>query len=289
MCTAISMQNGDHYFGRNLDLEYSYNEQIVITPRRFPFVFRKREKMTQHYAMIGMAFVQGDYPLYYEAVNEKGLGMAGLNFPGNGVYLACRPDRENVAPFELIPRVLGECAGLEQAVRLLQQINIVDLHFSPQLPNTPLHWLVADQSGSLVVEQTCDGLHLYRNPVGVLTNNPTFGWHMTNLCNYMGVGAAQPQNCFAPQLELAPFSRGMGSLALPGGFSSQSRFVQAAFVLHNTLPEQEERGEGSPVFSYSFFGGYAPWLHKNPRGKRPVHPLQLLLQHHKRHLLLHHL
>ena len=86
MCTAVSYRTKDHYFGRNLDLEYSYRETVTITPRNYPFTFRKAGKLENHYAMIGMAFVEEDYPLYYDAVNEKGLGMAGLNFPRNADY-----------------------------------------------------------------------------------------------------------------------------------------------------------------------------------------------------------
>ena len=83
MCTAITYSTKDHYFGRNLDLEFSYREEVTITPRNYPFAFRKTSRIEQHYALIGMAFVVDDYPLYYDATNEKGLSMAGLNFPGN--------------------------------------------------------------------------------------------------------------------------------------------------------------------------------------------------------------
>lgn len=86
MCTAATYYSMDHYFGRNLDLDHSYNETVTIAPRNFPFVFRRATTISQHYAMIGMAFVVDEYPLYYDATNEKGLSMAGLNFPGNATY-----------------------------------------------------------------------------------------------------------------------------------------------------------------------------------------------------------
>lgn len=248
MCTAVSLQMGDHYFGRNLDLEYGYAEQITITPRRFPFRLRRAGEMTDHYAMMGMAYVAQGYPLYYEAVNEKGLAMAALNFPGNGVYSPCLDQKENIAPFELIPYLLGKCANLTQAEQLLQRVTVADLHFSADLLNTPLHWMLADSSGCLVVEQMADGLHLYPNPVRVLANEPPFPWHATNLCNYMGVSAADRQNSFAPQLALKPFSRGMGGLGLPGDYSSQSRFVRGAFVLHNLAAGQGEEERVAAMF-----------------------------------------
>ena len=248
MCTAVSLQMGDHYFGRNLDLEYGYDEQITITPRRFPFRLRRAGEMTEHYAMVGMAYVAQGCPLYYEAVNEKGLAMAALNFPVSGVYSPCTEQKENVAPFELIPYLLGRCANLPEAEKVLRQLTVADLHFSPELPNTPLHWVLADSGGSLVAEQTVDGLHLYPNPIGVLTNEPPFPWHATNLCNFMGVSAADRQNSFAPPLALKPFSRGMGGLGLPGDYSSQSRFVRAAFVLHNLAAGCDEKEEVAAGF-----------------------------------------
>ena len=78
MCTAANLQTEDnHYFGRNLDLEYSYNETVVITPREYEFKFHQVDNITSHHAIIGMAYVVEDYPLYYDACNEKGLAMAG--------------------------------------------------------------------------------------------------------------------------------------------------------------------------------------------------------------------
>ena len=74
------------YFGRTLDYEFSYGEEIAVTPRNYPFHFRHTENLEKHYAIIGMAHMAGDYPLYYDAVNEKGVGMAGLNFVGNAYY-----------------------------------------------------------------------------------------------------------------------------------------------------------------------------------------------------------
>ena len=119
MCTAISYKTQDHYFGRNRDLEYSYEESVTITPRNFPFAFRKEATMEKHYAIIGVAYVHSEYPLYYDAVNEKGLGMASLNFPGNAVYQHEKEGTYNVTPFELIPWVLGQCKNVQEAKQLL--------------------------------------------------------------------------------------------------------------------------------------------------------------------------
>lgn len=103
MCTAVTYQTKDFYFGRTLDYELSYGEEIVITPRNYVFHFRDMGAIRKHYAMIGTAHVQNQYPLYYDAVNEKGLGMAGLNFVGNAHYGERVQGKDNVATFEFIP------------------------------------------------------------------------------------------------------------------------------------------------------------------------------------------
>ena len=112
MCTAATYKTDGFYFGRTLDYEFSYGDEIVVTPRRFPFAFRGGAALESHYALLGMAHVADGYPLYYDAANEKGLGMAGLNFVGNAHYEKRAAGKDNVAQFEFIPWVLGQCASV---------------------------------------------------------------------------------------------------------------------------------------------------------------------------------
>lgn len=236
MCTAISWNGKHHYFGRNLDLEYGYPASICITPRNYPFNFRYCPQLDRHYAMIGTAAIADGYPLYFEATNECGLSIAGLNFPGNAAYLPPVAGKDNISPFELIPWLLGQCADLEHAKKLLANVNLANIPFSEQYPLSPLHWLVSDSTGSIVLEAMADGLHIYDDPIGVLTNNPPFPYHQYNLANYMSLSPQQAENHFAPEAEIIPYSNGMGSIGLPGDFSSASRFVKAAFVKLNSGP-----------------------------------------------------
>lgn len=237
MCTAITYHTKEHYFGRNLDLEYSYEEQVVVTPRNYEFAFREVPLMRSHYAMIGMAYVQEGYPLYYEATNEKGLSMAGLNFPENAFYGEVIPGKDNVAPFELIPWILGQCTTIAEVKCLLDTIQIADIAFSDELPPSPLHWIIADKESAITVESVREGLKIYENPIGVLTNNPTFDYHMMNLNNYMNLSNQTPENRFAKDVPLKEYSRGMGALGLPGDLSSASRFVRMAFNKLNSVAE----------------------------------------------------
>lgn len=248
MCTAISYKTKDHYFGRNLDYEYSYEETVTVTPRNFPFTFRKVKALPSHYAMIGMAYVVGNQPLYYEATNEKGLSMAGLNFPGNAVYKPYEEGLDNVASFEFIPWILGQCATIEECKKLLERINLVDISFSEQLPPSPLHWLISDRDASITVEAVKDGVKVYDNPIGVLTNNPPFETQMFMLNNYMGLSTEPLQNSFSKDLKLETYSRGMGGMGLPGDLSSASRFVKAAFTKLNSVSGESESESISQFF-----------------------------------------
>ena len=83
MCTAVTYKTRDSYFGRNLDYEFSYGEEVVVMPRNYPVTFRHAPGFESHYAIVGMAFVAEETPLFYDAMNEQGLGMAGLNFVGD--------------------------------------------------------------------------------------------------------------------------------------------------------------------------------------------------------------
>ena len=232
MCTAVVCEN---YFGRNLDLEFSYGEAVTVAPRNFHLPFCHQRNMNSHFAMIGMAYAKGNFPLYYEATNEWGLSIAGLRFRDNCVYHVPRKGKINVASFELIPFVLAQCKTLKEANELLENLNITPNEFSKDLPPTPLHWLIADKEGCITVESVEDGLKVYENSVGVLTNNPPFPVQLWNLNRYMGVTTKPPKNQFASHLNLVPDSVGMGGLGLPGDFSSVSRFVRAAFVKNNSI------------------------------------------------------
>lgn len=248
MCTAATYQTQDFYIGRTLDYEFSYGEQVTVTPRNYPFAFRHKGNMDSHYAMIGMAHIAGGYPLYYDAVNEKGLGMACLNFVGNAHYKEAIRGRDNIAQFEFIPWILGKCATVKEAKRLLERINLINTPFSEKMPVAQLHWLIADGNEAITVETMKDGMHVYDNPVGVLTNNPPFDEQMFQLNNYMNLSPKAPQNHFCEKLPLHTYSRGMGALGLPGDLSSQSRFVRAVFVKMNSVSGTSETESVSQFF-----------------------------------------
>ena len=261
MCTAATYRSKDFYFGRTLDYEFSYGDEVTVTPRNYPFTFRHIGLCAQHYAIVGMAHVAeqpaefvpkdaatADYPLYYDAVNEKGLCMAGLNFVGNAYYRDVITGRDNVAQFEFIPHILSRCATVNEAKELLGKINITNTPFSDKLPVAQLHWIIADKNETITVESVKEGLKIYDNPVGVLTNNPPFGEQMSRLNDYMHLSTRQPENTFSNKLSLEAYSRGMGALGLPGDLSSQSRFVRVAFTKMNSVSGDTESESISQFF-----------------------------------------
>lgn len=235
MCTAATYRTDDFYMGRTLDYEFSYGEEITVMPRNFPLSFRHGGGTDRHYAIIGMAHVADGYPMYYDAVNEKGLGMAGLNFAASARYSEPEDGKQNVAQFEFIPWVLSQFASLGQARSAIEKINLVGTTYDSRYPAAKMHWIIADKSGAITVEPTEGGLKIYDNAPGVLTNEPPFDMQLFNLNNYMRLSPRQPENSFSDALNLGTYSRGMGGLGLPGDLSSMSRFVRAVFTKLNSL------------------------------------------------------
>ena len=248
MCTAATYKTKDFYFGRTLDYEFSYGEEITRTPRNYKFNLKNMGIMETHYAMIGIAHITENYPLYYDAINEKGLGMAGLNFVGNADYKEVIDGKDNIAQFEFVPYILGKCASVKEVRELLEKINITNIPFNKKMPLAQLHWIIVDKNEAITVESIKDGIKIYDNPVGVLTNNPPFDKQMFNLNNYMNLSPKSPKNNFSDKLNLNMYSRGMGAIGLPGDLSSQSRFVRAAFVKTNSLSGETESESVSQFF-----------------------------------------
>lgn len=248
MCTAATYKTNDFYFGRTLDYESSYGEEIVIMPRNFRLDFLSEGICEKHYAVIGTAHIAGGYPLFYDAVNEKGLCMAGLNFVGNAHYFKNKNGKSNIAQYEFIPWILGKCTSTDEAKELISNINITDTPFSEHMPVGQLHWIIADKNSAITVESVSDGIKVYDNPLGVLTNNPPFDEQMFRLNDYMHLSSRQPKNTFSDKLELKAYSRGMGAIGLPGDLSSQSRFVRVAFVKANSVSGKGETESVSQFF-----------------------------------------
>lgn len=247
MCTAATYRTEDHYFGRTLDYDFSYGEEVVITPRKHRLVFRNAPAIEEHNAIIGMALVMDGTPLYFEGINEKGVGMAGLNFVHNACYSdTLSDDKTNIAQFEFIPYILALAGSADEAIDIIRHTNVTSVPFSDKLPSAELHYLIADRDKAYTVELMKDGVHIYDNPVGCLTNNPPFDKQLFALNNYRRLTPKDVSDTFG--LPLDQYSRGMGGIGLPGDLSSQSRFVRVSYVKLNSLSGKGEAESVSQFF-----------------------------------------
>lgn len=246
MCTAASFKNKNTYFGRTLDYEFSYGEKVTITPRNYPFEFRHLGLNNNHYAIIGMAHIHNDYPMYYDAMNEYGLGMAGLNFVGNAKYNEVIEGKENVAQFEFISFILSTCKNVLEAKNKIKEINLVKTPYNEYYPAAKLHWILRDTNDCIVVEAMEDGLHIYDNKTGTLTNNPPFNYQLENLKNYVSLNNDEPNKSFS--FNEAFYSRGMGSVGLPGDLTSQGRFVRVVYTAHFSVASPDENSSANQFF-----------------------------------------
>lgn len=246
MCTAVSVNWDGLYFGRNLDYEKGYGECVLITPAGFEF--KRENDFKTKYKIIGMAHMEEEYPLYYDAANEKGLCIAGLNFVGNAKYQNPVPGKENITQYEFIPWLLGNFESVDEFLKVSDSLNITGIPFSEKMPPAQLHWLISDKENCITLECRGNGINIIKNKAGVLTNNPPFEYQMYNLSNYMSVTAEIPENRFSEKLGLTPYSRGMGGIGLPGDLSSESRFVRAAFVKENSICGNSESEKVTQFF-----------------------------------------
>ena len=237
MCTAISITKKTHLFGRTLDVAESYGEEVIITPRFSPLSFTDGEHTESHLAFIGAGIIRDGFVLYFDGMNEAGLAAAALNFPDYTKYESPAPEYNNIASFEVIPKILAKCKTVKEAKALLSLAKITDIPFSKALPPSPLHWIFSDKKEAVTAEQTKSGLHIYDNPCGILTNAPDFPFHIKRLSEFSALSPKNPASTLINKHSF--FSGGYGALGLPGDFSSPSRFIRADFLSKYTKAESD--------------------------------------------------
>ncbi len=244
MCTGIRFSDGQDnlYLARNLDWTSGYGEQVVITPTgyapRSPF---GAVPSIQH-ATIGMGIVEEDTPLYFDAGNDAGLAVAGLNFPGYAAYATAPVEGHvNVAAYEFPLWVCSQFASVDEVEAALQHVTIVDKPINDKYPSSLLHWIIADAERAIVVEHTSEGMQVFDDDVDVLTNQPGFAWHHENLRNYLNTSPEFPPETELGRAHLTPFGSGSHMRGIPGDYYSPSRFVRAAYVnAHYPVKGSEE-------------------------------------------------
>lgn len=228
-----------------MDLPYFFGQRPIYIPAGFKYLNRAAEKNESiQKAILGMGTIIDGHPAMAEAMNEDGLACAGLNFAGYAFFSENQDEeKENIAPYDFILWALSRHKNVDEVKSSVAGIHFVSVPINEKTEVSQLHWMLCDRSGkSIVVEATERGISCYDNPVGVMTNNPEFPWHLTNLREYLKVSADNPANTDWSELQLSPLGVGAGTLGMPGDFSSVSRFVRAAFARAN-LPNDIKPGE----------------------------------------------
>ncbi|MPQ43833.1 choloylglycine hydrolase [Clostridium tarantellae] len=237
MCTGLLLKtkDGEHLFGRNMDIEFSFNQQVGVIPRSFTYASTvNNEKFITKYAIIGMMTLMAGHPMLADGMNEKGLACAGLNFPGYS-YLSdeSKEGAHNIPCHDFMLWMLGQFQSVKELKEELKNLNLMNKPFGPNIPEATLHWMVTDKTGEcIVIENTKEKLSIFDNTVGVLTNSPTFDWHLTNLRQYMGLSSEQVISTKWDREELSPLGVGVGAVGMPGDETPASRFIRAAFLRH---------------------------------------------------------
>lgn len=252
MCTGLSLVTKDnkHLFGRNLDVPATYGQAVHIVPRNYDwFNIVSDETYTSKYACIGMGIVVDRLPLLFDAVNEKGLAGAGLNFTHFAKFNEKAVDgKTNISGSTFLYWALSNFSNLDELKEALKQLIITNIPVKEGLPVAGLHWMFTDLSGkSIVIEYMEDGMHVYDNPVGALTNDPTFPWHLTNLCQYVTLDTKTPAPKQFGEYVAKPFGHGLNMCGIPGDASPAARFVRTVYF-RDTVVEADDEVSGVSAF-----------------------------------------
>lgn len=236
MCTGIrfTSADGQMYFGRNLDWCQQFGQKVVVTPAGFKVDYAYLDAAPTKHAIIGMAVVLDGFPLYFDCGNSSGLACGGLNFPGYAQY-ADGPisGKTNVAAYEFPLWICSQFETVDQVEKALADVAIVSKSPGGGYGVSLLHWIIADAQRSIVVEYMPDGMHVFHDEVDVLTNQPTFDWHMENLRNYMNCESRYVPEVTWDARKLVPFGGGASMRGIPGDYYSPSRFVKVAYLNAN--------------------------------------------------------
>lgn len=241
MCTGIRFTDaqGNMYFGRNLDWTVGYGEEVIITPKNYKRTYAFEGEGNSVGDIVGVAIIVNDTPLYFDAANDQGLAIAGLNFPGIA-HFEEEPieGKINLAAYEFPLWVTSSFSTVDEVEEALKNVAIVAKPVNDAYPVALLHYFIGDKNRSIVVEYMADGMHVYHDPVDCLTNHPTFPWHLENLHNYISLTPEFPPTVAWDKTEITAYGSGSGMRGIPGDYYSPSRFVRAAYFNFH-YPEQE--------------------------------------------------
>ena len=245
-CSAVGWQteDGSALWARNMDFNrMAAGSAPTYLPKGTVMTAAEGVTAPAKYAAVGMGLLAvTGLPLLYDGVNEAGLMGGQLYFRGLARYAdGPEPGKQPMQPPLLVGWMLSQCATLDQVAQALErEFTLVNTPLLGAV--SPLHWSFSDSTGEvMVVESDANGLHIYRNTVGVMTNSPSYDWHRTNLLNYAAIrdldydtvemGGERLEQCFS----------GSGAQGLPGDWSAPSRFVRLAYLRKFAVRGKDEK------------------------------------------------
>lgn len=243
-CTGIQLKTKDGSFvnGRTVEFGIPLNVSGLIVPRNYAFKGTLPNGGTGLIYKSKYAAVGGNMfgePAISDGLNEKGLSIGAFYFPGYAGYATITPENKDhaLSPTEFANWIITQFATTDEVKQGIKSVVIAPTTPKgwPVLP--PLHYVVYDQSGkSIVIEPVNGQFVVYDNPIGVMTNSPTFAWHLTNLANYINLSPDNAKPVDLDGLKLTSFGQGSGLRGMPGDFTSPSRFVRAAIFSVTAIP-----------------------------------------------------
>ena len=247
-CSALSLSSndGNHIFARTFDYPSLGKSCVLFIPRSYEYKMLehapKARTHTSMYASIGMGVVGYSCPTLFDGVNEKGLCGGTLYFTGSAAYETNPQAKQKINPAFSLTVILSSCASVEEACAFFEDNDLSNEELAVG-KRLSLHFFFIDSAGeTAIIEPMQKGITLYRDGIGVLTNSPDYAWHLANLRNYTSVSSTpQKARKFLGKM-IQPFGLG-GGLALPGDFSSPSRFVRLAFA-KDALPAAADERDG---------------------------------------------
>ena len=243
-CTGIRLtaKDGTTVYARTLELGGDLNSNIIVVPRGYAYtgdtpMGTPGLRWTTKYAFVGPN-AEG-LPFVCDGMNEKGLAVGNFLFPGTAGYQKIDATNANraIASYQVAVYLLSTCATVKEAVAAVEnvQVGLAARELPTQLQQ--LHYAVHDAAGhSAVIEYVGGRLHVYKNPLGVITNSPTFDWHQTNLRNYVHLSPDNAKPIVEAGETLTGFGQGTGMWGLPGDFTPPSRFVRAVAFTQTAAP-----------------------------------------------------
>jgi choloylglycine hydrolase len=243
-CTGIRIKprDGSVVVARTLEFAVDLRSNVIVVPRGIESVAtapdgRTGRRWKSTYAAVGANGF--GLPAIVDGFNEKGLAAAIFYFPGYAEYQKVDAANVNdaVAPWELPLYLLGNCTNVDEAIRAARGIRVGNTPLKEAGGSLPCHYIVSDSNGRCAVLEYVGGeLKVHNNPLAVITNSPTFDWHVTNLRNYINLTVNNVPPVDIAGIKFRAFGQGSGMLGLPGDFTPPSRFIRAVAFSQAALP-----------------------------------------------------